>query len=50
MNINERIKALSLLGNKLNELKGEKVGGEFWQLLITAENFNPWFSQEYLQF
>ncbi len=46
MNINERIKALSVLGNKLNELKDDKVGGEFWQLLITAENFNPWFTQE----
>ncbi len=49
MNINERIEALSALGNKLNELKDDKVGGEFWQLLITAENFNPWFTQEFLQ-
>jgi len=46
MNINERIEALSALGEKLNELKDDKIGGDFWQLLITAENFNPWFTQQ----
>ena len=46
MKLEERIKALSALGNKLNNLKDDKVGGEFWQLLTTAENFNPWFTQE----
>ncbi len=49
MNINERISALSALGKELNVLKDDAVGGEFWQLLITAENFNPWFTQANIQ-
>ncbi len=49
MKLEERIDALSILGEQLSGLKDDKVGGDFWQLLITAENFNPWFTQEFLQ-
>lgn len=53
MILKERINALSLLGEQLNKLiakEGDEESIERFQaLLIKAEQYNPWFSQQFLK-
>lgn len=53
ISLEERIKAAANLGSQiklwLDELGKTEEPSEFEQLLIKAEQYNPWFTQEYLK-